>query len=73
MISQEQALRADAITLNSLSVSELVPLLADDFRYSSQAVVSEIESRHAFADYISTKLEAIQKSGVRVWAEMGQI
>jgi hypothetical protein len=73
MISQEQSLRAYAITLKSLSASELVPLLADDFRYSSQAVVSEIESKHAFVDYISTKLEAIRKSGVRVWAEMGQI
>ena len=73
MLTEEQALRAYAVMLNSLSARTLVPLLSDDFHYSSQSVLGEIESKAAFIDYISGKLETIRKSGTRIWAEMGTL
>lgn len=70
-LTAEQALRAYAAMMNTLDVSELEPLLADDFHYASQWVFAEIESKSAFLDYIVPKLDAIRKSGASVWAEMG--
>ena len=70
-LTAEQALRAYAAMMNTLDASRLEPLLADDFHYASQWVFAEIESKVAYLDYIVPKLEAIRRSGVAVWAEMG--
>ena len=51
-------------------MSHLEALLADDFRYASQWVFAEIESKAAYLEYIVPKLEAIRKSGTAAWAEM---
>lgn len=72
-LSEEAALRAYAAMMNTLDVSKLKDLLADDFRYSSQWVFEEIESGRAYADYISEKLEAVRASGAKVWAEMATL
>jgi hypothetical protein len=70
-INKEDALRAYAAMINTLDVSKLEDLLAEDFHYSSQWVFSELESKSAYLEYIVGKLQAIKKSGGRVWAEMG--
>ena len=70
-LTKEQALRAYATMMNTLDVSCLAPLLADDFHYASQWVFAEIESRSAYLEYIVPKLDAIRKSGAAAWAEMG--
>jgi hypothetical protein len=70
-LTEEQALRAYATMINKLDVSFLEPLLADDFHYASQWVLTEIESKDAFLKYITVKLEAIRNSGATAWAEMG--
>ena len=70
-LSAEEALRAYATMLNTLDVSSLEPLLADDFHYASQWVCAEIESRSAYLEYLTPKLEAIRNSDAAVWAEMG--
>ena len=70
-ITKEEALRAYATMMNTLDASHIEPLLASDFHYASQWVFAEIESKRAYMDYIVPKLEAIRKSGVAVWAEMG--
>ena len=70
-LTTEQALRAYATMMNTLDVSCLEPLLADDFHYASQWVLTEIESKLAYLDYITQKLDAIRKSDTVVWAEMG--
>jgi hypothetical protein len=59
--------------MNTLDASQLEPLLADDFHYASQWVFAEIESKIAYLEYIVQKLDAIRKSGVTVWAEMGSL
>lgn len=69
-LTEEQALRAYASMMNSLDASHLEALLADDFRYASQWVFAEIESKAAYLEYIVPKLEAIRKSGTAAWAEM---
>lgn len=70
-LTVEQALRTYAAMMNTLDASHLEPLLADDFRYASQWVLADFESKSAYLDYIVPKLEAIRKSGAIAWAEMG--
>ena len=62
-LTQEQALQAYATMMNTLDASHLEPLLADDFNYASQWVFAEIESKTAYLNYITPKLETIRKSG----------
>lgn len=73
MLSREDALRAYAAMMNTLNVSRLAPLLAEDFHYASQKVFAEIESKQEYLDYITKKLQALKDSGAKVWAEMGEI
>lgn len=72
-LTQSEALRAYAKMMNTLSVTPLEPLLADDFTYESQAVFSPLESKQAFLDYIQPKLQTIQNAGATVFAEMGMV
>ena len=72
-LTQSEALRAYAKMMNTLSVTPLEPLLADNFTYESQTVFSALESKQAFLDYIRPKLETIQKAGATVFAEMGMV
>jgi hypothetical protein len=73
MLSQEDALRAYATMFNTLDAGKFAPLLADDFHYASQWVFAEITSKAEYLDYITKKLEAVKASGVKVWAEIGEI
>ena len=72
-LTQSEALRAYAKMMNTLSVTSLEPLLAENFTYESQTVFSALESRQAFLDYIRPKLQTIQKAGATVFAEMGMV
>ena len=67
----EEALRAYAAMINTLDISKLEPYLSEDFRYTSQMVLSDIVSKHDFLIYMSGKLATIRNSGSKVWAEMG--
>ncbi len=71
VLTKEAALHAYASMMNTLDVSHLEPLLADDFHYTSQWVFAEIESKAEYVEYITGKLKAIRRSGARAWAEMG--
>jgi len=73
MLSQEDALRAYAVMMNTQDESKFAELLAKDFHYASQWVFAEIESKQAYLDYIRPKLLAIKKSGSDVWAEMAHL
>lgn len=70
-LTVDEALRAYAAMMNTLDASHLESLLAEDFYYASQWVFAEIESKTEYLNYIVPKLEAIRKSGVVAWAEMG--
>jgi len=73
MLSQEDALRAYAVMMNTQDESEFAELLADDFHYASQWVFDVIESKQEYLDYIRPKLLAVKKSGSAVWAEMAHL
>ncbi len=73
ILTKEDALRAYAWMMNTLDASRLEPLLAEDFHYASQWVLSEITSKAEYLAYITPKLEAIRRSEANVWAEMGAL
>ena len=73
MLEVETALKAYAAMMNTLDSSKLESLLAENFHYASQMVFSEIESKQEYMAYIKPKLEAVGRSGSKVWAEMGSL
>ncbi len=66
-----EGLQAYARMLNRRDHRELEPWLADDFTYESQMVITPIEPKSVFLEYIERKLDAIRNSEQPVWAEMG--
>ena len=72
-LTQAEALRAYAKMMNTLDVSALEPLLADNFTYESQAVFTPLDSKQSFLDYIRPKLVTIKNAGATVFAEMGMV
>ncbi len=70
-ITEKEALVIYARMLHTLDSSEFESFLAEDFSYSSQKVLTDINSKNEFIDYIRPKLEAIKKSNSPVYAELG--
>ena len=48
--------------MNTISVEPLESLLAEDFVYESQTVFQALESKQAFLEYITPKLQTIRSS-----------
>lgn len=72
-LTEIDALRAYARMMNTLDTSHIEPLLADDFRYSSQWMIGEIASKQEFLDYMQPRLAAIRQSGGRAYAEIAVV
>ncbi|MCP4776379.1 MAG: hypothetical protein GY880_19310 [Planctomycetaceae bacterium] len=72
-LTEFDALSVYAKMLNTLDPDIIEPILADDFTYESQHVLSAFESKEAFLDYIRRKLQTIGNSGATVFAEMGMV
>ncbi len=72
-ITQVEALRAYAKMMNTLSITPIENLLAEDFIYESQTVMQPLESKKAFLDYMVPKLQAIARFKATVYAEMGTV
>jgi hypothetical protein len=72
-LTESEALRVYAKMLNTLDPGLIEPILADDFAYESQMLLSALESKEEFLDYIQPKLETIRNSGTTVFAEMGTV
>lgn len=72
-ITATEALHAYAAMVNSKDPSRLAPMLPEDFRYASQSVLNELDSREAFLDYTTAKLRTIARSGAVVRAQMGTV
>ena len=72
-LTEETALRAYAIMLNTMNIEPLISLLADDFIYESQKVFQPLKSKQEFLEFIVPKLETIRKSGVASFGEMGSV
>lgn len=73
-LSELDALTAYAKCWNQLSLEALEPLLADDFHFESQMVLSEITTKVEFLFYFGGKLETLRNSDrSSVYAELGKI
>ena len=57
--------------MHTLDSSEFESFLAEDFSYSSQKVLTDMNSRDEFIEYIRPKLETIKKTKSSVYAELG--
>ena len=70
-ITEKDALSIYARMLNTFDSSEFESFLSEDFSYSSQKVLTDMNSRDEFIEYIRPKLETIKKSKSPVYAELG--
>ena len=70
-IMEKEALSIYARMLHTLDSSEFESFLPDDFSYSSQKVLTDMNSKDEFIEYIRTKLEIIKKSKSPVFSEIG--
>lgn len=71
-LTELDAAAAWARTYNTLDVSHIALLLAEDVHYASQWVFSEIENRRDYLHYLEGKLETIRTSGSVVRAELAE-
>ena len=70
-ITEKEALSIYARMLHTLDSSEFESFLSEDFSYSSQKVLTDMNSKDEFIEYIRPKLETIKKSKNPVYAELG--
>lgn len=69
----KDALVAYAKMMNTLDSSEFELLLDDNFSYESQTVLTPINEKKEFIDYIRGKLESIKKANATVYAELAEL
>ena len=70
-LTEKEALSIYARMMHTLNSSEFESFLADDFSYSSQKVLTDMNSKDEFIEYIRPKLEVIKKTKSAVYAELG--
>ena len=70
-ITEKEVLSIYARMLHTLDSSEFELFLSEDFSYSSQKVLTDMNSKDEFIEYIRTKLETIKKSKSPVFTEIG--
>ena len=69
-LTENQALIIYARMLHTLDSSQFESFLSEDFSYSSQKVLTDMNSKDEFKDYIRPKIETIKKSKSPVSAEL---
>ena len=70
-ITEKEALSIYAKMMHTLDSSEFESFLSEDFSYSSQKVLTDMNSKDEFIEYIRPKLETIKKTNSSVYAELG--
>ena len=70
-ITEKEALSIYARMMHTLDSSEFESFLSEDFSYSSQKVLTDMNSKDEFIAYIRPKLELIKKTKSSVYAELG--
>ena len=58
---EKEALSIDAKMMHTFVSSEFESFLSEDFSYSSQKVLTDMNSKDEFIEYIRPKLETIKK------------
>lgn len=70
---EKDALEAYARMINTGGIEPLAPLLSDDFSYSSQAVLTDIQGKAEFLRYMRQKLAVVASREDRPVAEMAYL
>ena len=70
-LTEKEALSIYAKMMHTLNSSEFESYLSEDFTYSSQKVLTDMNSKNEFIEYIRPKLETIKKTNSSVYAELG--
>ena len=70
-LTEKDALSIYAKMMHTLDSSEFESFLSEDFSYSSQKVLTDMNSKDEFIEYIRPKLEIIKKTNSSVYAELG--
>ena len=70
-LTEKEALSIYAKMMHTLDSSEFESYLSVDFTYSSQKVLTDMNSKDEFMEYIRPKLETIKKTNSSVYAELG--
>jgi len=70
-LTEKDALKIYARMMHTLDSSEFELFLSEDFSYSSQKVLTDMNSKDEFIEYIRPKLEVIKKTKNAVYAELG--
>ena len=70
-LTEKEALIIYARMMHTLDSSEFESFLSEDFSYSSQKVLTDMNSKNEFIEYIRPKLETIKKTNSSVYAELG--
>ncbi len=73
MLSNKDALIAYAKMMNNLDSTQFELLLDDDFQYESQTVLTPINGKKEFIEYIRTKLSTIKNSNAMIFAELSEL
>ena len=61
-LTEKDALSIYAKMMHTLDSSEFESFLSEDFSYSSQKVLTDMNSKDEFIEYIKPKLEIIKKN-----------
>lgn len=72
-LNEVDALQAYATMINTCGFDKLTPLLAEDFRYTSQTVLTDIEGRSRYLSYMAQKLAVTRDVEDRAVAEMAYL
>ena len=70
-LTEKEGLSIYARMMHTLDSSEFESFLSEDFSYSSQKVLTDMNSKDEFIEYIRPKLETIKKTNSSVYAELG--
>lgn len=71
-MTENDAAEAFAKAWNTLRPDDLVEMLSENARFTSQRVFEELEGREAVAAYLSKKMTAIAQSTNEVFAELSE-
>ena len=70
-LTEKDALSIYAKMMHTFDSTEFESFLSEDFSYSSQKVLTDMNSKDEFIEYIRPKLESIKKTHCSVYAELG--
>ncbi len=70
-LTEKDAAIAYAKAWNKFDCTEFLTLLDDNAQYASQFVFEELESKEAISEYLIGKMKAVESSGSKVYAELG--